>query len=114
MGMGYRDPPAGVQCRAGLYYNPYYPGGLIAMPPPIAMDGVIDYEDGTPATKSQMAKDVVNFMCWASEPCHDERRLMGPKAMSACLLGGLFSGIWYRSAWIGFKTRRIDFTKAVM
>jgi len=112
--MGYRDPPAGIPCRDGLYYNIYYPGGLIAMPPPIHADGLVDYEDGTPATKSQMCKDVVNFLCWASEPGHDDRKLMGLKAMSACMLGVVVSGMWYRSAWIGYKTRRIDFTKAVM
>ena len=29
---GYRDPPAGITMREGLYYNPYFPGGAIAMP----------------------------------------------------------------------------------
>lgn len=111
---GYRDPPAGMPVRAGLYYNPYYPGGLIAMPPPLSTDGQVEYEDGTPCTKSQMAKDVVNFLTWAAEPTHDERKLMGLKALSACMVGTFFAGVWYRSFWIGFKTRRIDFTKAVM
>jgi len=112
--LGYRDPPAGIAVRDGLYYNPYFPGGLLGMPPPLHADGLVDYEDGTPCTKSQMAKDVVNFLCWASEPAHDERKLMGLKALSACCLGTMISGVWYRSAWIGYKTRRIDFTKAVM
>jgi len=112
--LGYRDPPAGIEVRDGLYYNVYFPGGLIGMPNPLHADGLVDYEDGTPCTKSQMAKDVVNFLCWASEPAHDERKLMGLKAMSACLMGTAIVGFWYRSMWIGFKTRRIDFTKAVM
>mmetsp|Transcript_39909 Transcript_39909/g.120816 ORF Transcript_39909/g.120816 Transcript_39909/m.120816 type:complete len:284 (-) Transcript_39909:110-961(-) len=112
--LGYRDPPAGIAVRDGLYYNPYYPGGLIAMPPPLHSDELVDYEDGTPCTKSQMAKDVVNFLCWASEPAHDERKLMGLKAMSACMVGTVITGVWYRSGWIGYKTRRIDFTKAVL
>merc|ERR1740130_1024624 len=98
----------------GLYYNPYYPGGLIAMPPPLSSDGQIEYEDGTPCTRSQMAADVTNFFCWASEPTHDERKLMGLKAMSACLVGTALAGTWYRSYWIGYKTRRVDFAKAVM
>lgn len=110
---GYREPPAGLQIRDGLYYNTYYPGGLLAMPPPLENGGV-EYEDGTPATKTQMAKDVVMFLTWASEPTHDERKLMGLKAASACLFGGCITGYWYRSYWIGYKTRRIDFTKAVM
>jgi len=112
--LGYRDPPAGIQVRQGSYYNPYYPGGLIAMPPPLASDGQIDYEDGTSATRSQMAKDVVNFLCWASEPTHDERKLMGLKAGSAFLAASVVMGTWYRAIFIGYKTRRIDFAKAVM
>jgi ubiquinol-cytochrome c reductase cytochrome c1 subunit len=47
----------------GLYYNPYFPGGAIAMPPPLNDDGV-EYEDETPATISQQARDVVQFLNW--------------------------------------------------
>ena len=32
---------------------------------------------GTPATTSQMAKDVVNFLSWTAEPEHDMRKKMG-------------------------------------
>ena len=60
---GYREPPAGKELMAGLYYNPYFPGGLIAMPPPLN-DGGVEYEDGTVATISQQAKDVVQFLNW--------------------------------------------------
>jgi len=112
--LSYREPPAGIEVRDGLYYNPYFPGGLIGMPPPLHSDGLVEYEDGTPCTRSQMAKDVVMFLTWASEPTHDERKLMGLKALSACMLGTGFMAVWYRSSWIGFKTRRIDFAKAVM
>ena len=37
----------------------------------------MEYEDGTPATTSQMAKDVVEFLNWAAEPEMDERKKMG-------------------------------------
>lgn len=111
--IGYREPPAGISARDGLYYNPYFPGGLIGMPPPLS-DGQVEYEDGTPSTKSQMAADITNFLCWASEPTHDERKLMGLKVSSACLLGTVITGAWYRSYWVGYKTRRIDFVKPVM
>ncbi|KAF5758167.1 putative cytochrome c1, cytochrome c-like domain superfamily [Helianthus annuus] len=50
---GYRDPPAGVSIREGLHYNPYFPGGAIAMPK-MFNDGAVEYEDGTPATEAQM------------------------------------------------------------
>ncbi|CAG8561131.1 2708_t:CDS:2, partial [Paraglomus brasilianum] len=72
---GYVDPPAGIEIREGLHYNPYFPGGAIGMAR-VLYDGLVEYEDGTPATTSQMAKDVVTFLNWAAEPEHDERKKM--------------------------------------
>ncbi|KAH7533750.1 hypothetical protein FEM48_Zijuj04G0164800 [Ziziphus jujuba var. spinosa] len=72
---GYRDPPAGVLIRDGLHYNPYFPGGAIAMPK-MLNDGAVEYEDGTPATEAQMGKDVVSFLSWAAEPEMEERKLV--------------------------------------
>jgi ubiquinol-cytochrome c reductase cytochrome c1 subunit len=62
---GYDNPPAGVNLREGLYFNAYFPGGAIGMAPPLA-DGSVDYIDGTPATLSQMAKDVTTFLAWTA------------------------------------------------
>lgn len=73
---GYVDPPAGVEIREGLNYNPYFPGGAIGMAR-VLYDGAVEYSDGTPATTSQMAKDVVSFLSWAAEPELDERKKMG-------------------------------------
>ncbi|KAK9674897.1 cytochrome c1 [Basidiobolus ranarum] len=70
---GYVDPPAGVEIREGLNFNPYFPGGAIAMAR-VLYDGLVEYEDGTPATASQMAKDVSTFLSWSSEPEHEERK----------------------------------------
>ena len=64
---GYHKPPPGVVMAEGQYYNPYFPGGKIGMPPPLE-DGKVEYPDGTPATASQMAKDVAVFLAWAAEP----------------------------------------------
>ncbi|KAJ4822536.1 hypothetical protein Tsubulata_043420 [Turnera subulata] len=72
---GYRDPPAGVSIREGLHYNPYFPGGAIAMPK-MLNDGAVEYEDGTPATEAQMGKDVTTFLAWAAEPEMEERKLI--------------------------------------
>ena len=44
-----------MQVREGLHYNPYFPGGAIAMPKMLADDGT-EYDDETPATESQQAK----------------------------------------------------------
>lgn len=70
---GYFDPPAGIKVDEGKAYNPYFLGGVIAMPQQLFDEG-IEYKDGTPATQSQQAKDVVTFMRWAAEPWHDKRK----------------------------------------
>lgn len=43
----------------------------------VLYDGLVEYEDGTPATSSQMAKDVVEFLNWSAEPEMDQRKKMG-------------------------------------
>ncbi|KAI2504277.1 Cytochrome C1 family [Fragilaria crotonensis] len=73
---GYVDPPAGKPMMPGLYYNPYFPGGAIAMPPPLS-DGGVEYEDGTPATISQQARDIVQFLNFCAEPEADARKKEG-------------------------------------
>ena len=60
---GYHEPPEGVEVRPGLYYNPYFPGHQIGMPPPLAND-MVPYGDNTPATVQQMSHDVSVFLTW--------------------------------------------------
>lgn len=60
---GYADPPEGIKLREGLHYNPYFPGGAIAMTRPI-YDEHVEYDDGTPNSTSQIAKDVATFLAW--------------------------------------------------
>lgn len=42
---GYCDPPAGIEVGEGMAYNPYFPGGAIAMPQQLFQDSV-EYDDG--------------------------------------------------------------------
>ncbi|CAH3042442.1 unnamed protein product [Pocillopora meandrina] len=103
---GYTDPPAGAEVKDDLYYNPYFPGQNIAMAPALYNE-IIEYEDGTPATVSQLAKDVCTFLKWAAEPEHDDRKRMGMKAMT--ILGFLtFASYYYkRHKWSVLKSRKI-------
>jgi ubiquinol-cytochrome c reductase cytochrome c1 subunit len=44
-------------------------------------DGLVEYSDGTAASKEQMAKDVTTFLMWAAEPHLESRHKMGFKAI---------------------------------
>ncbi|KAJ0399334.1 hypothetical protein P43SY_001523 [Pythium insidiosum] len=107
---GYVDPPEGKELLPGLYYNPYFGGGAIAMERQLR-DGQIEYEDGTPATTSQMAKDVSVFLAWAAEPEHDERKKMGMQTILALSAMVLLTGYYKRLKWAPLKTRKISYTK---
>jgi ubiquinol-cytochrome c reductase cytochrome c1 subunit len=55
-------------------------GQKIKMLKPLS-DGVVEYSDGTQTTESQMAKDVVTFLTWVSEPHLEARHKTGVKAI---------------------------------
>merc|ERR1719152_771970 len=88
---GYVEAPEGIALREGLHYNPYSPGGAIGMAKQLE-DGGVEFEDGTPATASQMAKDVSTFLAWAAEPEHDDRKKAGMKWIFALSIGAAITG----------------------
>jgi ubiquinol-cytochrome c reductase cytochrome c1 subunit len=88
---GFRDAPQGVKLNPNMYYNEYFAGHQIAMPPPLNADQV-KYADGTPATVPQMAHDVVSFLSWAAEPNLDQRHRMGFKVMLFLIVA---TGVFY-------------------
>lgn len=120
---GYVDPPAGVEIRDGMNYNPFFPGGAISMAR-VLFDGVVEYDDGmlsslilfrllsfrlgTPATSSQMAKDVVTFLNWAAEPEHDDRKKIGLKAVILFSTLTAISLYVKRFKWTVIKNRKIS------
>jgi ubiquinol-cytochrome c reductase cytochrome c1 subunit len=77
---GYTEPPAGEEAPEGMYYNAYYPGHWIAMPPPLT-EGGVTYTDETEASVEQMANDVTAFLTWAAEPTLEARKQAGLKVM---------------------------------
>lgn len=89
-----------------MNYNPYFPGQAIGMAR-VLFDGLVEYDDGTPATTSQMAKDVTTFLAWCSEPELDARHKMGLQAV------GILSTLWFislyvkRYKWAPIKARKI-------
>lgn len=77
---GYATDGDNHHCSDTNHYNPYFPGGCIAMGAPL-FDDLVEYVDGTPATTEQMAHDVASFLAWAAEPHMEERKQMGVKVI---------------------------------
>jgi len=103
--VGYKDAPKDVELRDGMYYNPYFPGKQIGMPPPLTNDQVT-YADGTKATIEQMARDVVMFLAWAAEPEMESRKATGVKVLLFLLawIGVLFAT--NRKIWASIKANK--------
>jgi len=93
-----QKPPAGFKVMANKYYNPYFAGWNISMPPPLS-EGAVTFSDGTTATVDQEAHDVVTFLSWAAEPKMEERKRLGFGVMAFMLLLSGLLFLSYRRVW---------------
>lgn len=107
---GFVEAPAGKPMLPGLHYNPYFAGGAIAMANQLS-DGQVEFEDGTPGTVTQMAKDVACFLAWAAEPEHDERKKSGAMFLTCIVLAIGFSAYYKRMRWSPLKSRKISYVQ---
>ena len=113
---GYAAPPPGLKMDPTQHYNQYMtgdlssywsgpkehvpPGGFIAMAPPIKANQVT-FDDGTPATLDQEAKDVSAFLMWAAEPHMEDRKKTGFRVLVFLLLFGTLMYLTKRKVWEG-------------
>lgn len=88
---GYEEAPEGEDLGAGQHWNKYMPGHKIAMAPPL-IEGAVAYEDGSPTTVQQYAKDVSHFLTWAAEPEMEKRKQTGIKVL---IFLAVFAGLMY-------------------
>ena len=77
---GYGEAPPGKKIAEGLNYNKAFPGNQLAMPQPL-QGGDVQYEDGTPNTLDQEARDVVSYLAWSAEPHLVERKKLGIRVL---------------------------------
>ena len=99
---GYTEPPKDFKLMTGLYYNTYFPGHQIAMPPPLN-NGQVTYLDGTNASIEQMARDVTIFLQWTAEPEMEHRKSMGLKIMIFLVIFTTFFYISKKRIWSNVK-----------
>ena len=93
------SPSLDFELTDGLYYNPYYDGKVIAMPPPI-YDNVIEYIDGTDANLHQLSYDIVNFLYWAAEPELQKRKSLGLKVLLFLIALTLLLYVTMKEIWL--------------
>jgi ubiquinol-cytochrome c reductase cytochrome c1 subunit len=75
---GYKDVPKDAKVPAGMNYNHVFPGNLTGMPDPfIAGDKMFKYDDDTPPTVDNYARDVTAFLAWVANPELEERKRLG-------------------------------------
>ncbi|OYR13789.1 cytochrome c1 [Brucella grignonensis] len=101
---GYDEqPPAGMHVPEGTHYNPYFIAGKsLAMAKPLS-DDQVTYDDGSPQTVDQYARDVSAFLMWAAEPHLEDRKKTGFRVIIFLIL---FAGLVYiakRSVWANVK-----------
>lgn len=87
----------------GKYYNHYFPGHAIGMPPPLA-DGLVTYEaaeDGSviEPTVEQTSRDVTAFLMWIAEPHLVDRKETGFKVMAFLFLFAVIMYLVKRQLW---------------
>ena len=100
---GYKEePPKGVKVPEGMNYNAAYPGHMIAMANPLSADLGI-YNDGTPETVENYARDVSAFLSWASDPTLNQRKQTGWMVMIFLLITTVLLYVSKRRIWAGVK-----------
>ncbi|HKT85017.1 MAG TPA: cytochrome c1 [Novosphingobium sp.] len=107
---GFQEQPAELLKRfpdaktpQSLHYNPYFANLNLAMAPPLASEGQVQYGDGTKPTVDQMAKDVAAFLTWTAEPKLEKRKQTGWPVLGFLLFATILGYMSYRSIWADKK-----------
>ena len=87
----------------GLHFNPWFANLNIAMASPIVGDDQVTYDDGTKATKEQMAKDVSAFLAWTAEPKMENRKSAGWAALGFLIIFTVLAWMSYKTIWADKK-----------
>ncbi len=97
---GFRDPPAGANLPNGTFYNSYFPGHMVAMPPMLTAQAVT-FPDDAPSDLRSEAFDVANFLQWAADPHLGARHRLGRGVLlflivTTVLLYAAWRRVWRR------------------
>ena len=102
--LGYDEPPTDIKLDDGVYYNKYMYGNKIKMSAPLS-DGLVEYSDGTPATKEQMAKDITTFLMWSAEPHLETRHKTGFRVIVYLIILSILVYLTMKKIWSRVETK---------
>lgn len=103
--IGYDDAPAGAEVTAGMHFNRYAPGQQTGMEA-VLTDDLVEFDDGTPATVDQMARDVTEFLSWAADPHRETRHNIGSRVVIFLFLLTLMLIALKREIWAHLHERK--------
>lgn len=90
------------EAGALFWENPAFPGGWIAMPPPLS-DEQVEFIDGSPNTIDAMSMDVSAFLMWTAEPKLEVRKHAGFVAVIFLIILSALLYLTNRRIWAGVK-----------
>ena len=102
--LGYDEPPAYIKLDDGVYYNKFMYGNKIKMSAPLS-DGLVEYNDGTDATKEQMAKDITTFLMWSAEPHLETRHKTGFRVIVYLIILSVLVYLTMKKIWSRVETK---------
>lgn len=94
----HEEAPEGHEVAEDMSYNEVFPGNQIAMAQPLE-DETVEYEDGTPATLEQHAKDITTFLAWTASPEMEQRKSLGIKVILFLLVWTGMLYAWKKRIW---------------
>ena len=82
----------------GMYFNKYFPGGQIAMPPP-PLPVKYQATAGVTASVEQNAKDLSAFLSWTADPKLSERKRIGWQVLLYLVITSLLLYVAKKRVW---------------
>lgn len=96
------------QAGVTLYENTIFPGGWIAMAPPIE-DGLVEFDDGHANDAHHASEDVAAFLMWTAEPKMMARKRFGFKAFFLLGLLGVLLYFTNKKLWAPIKRKEVNY-----
>ncbi len=87
-----------------FYENTAFPGGWIAMAPPLS-DEAVEFADGSPNDLESLAVDVAAFLMWTAEPKMMARKQAGFTAVIFLTVLAVLLYLTNKRLWAGIKGR---------